>query len=111
IASRLRRLPPAVSDVLVAVAVHRFRAFGEIAPNLCGGGKVLQAAAEGFDGEPAVVAAPADPREGLSPWNVAAPGNATVVLGDVDVDDVLRMFGKGGDRIGLLDVGVEGVVH
>ena len=87
-ALRRRGFLPAVPDMLVAVAIDRLRALGKIAPDLRGGSEILQPAAERFDGQPVVIAALADRREGLGPRDVAAPGNAAIVLGDVDMDDV-----------------------
>src|SRR5262249_22057692 len=83
----------------------------EIAPDLGGGRQILQAAAEGFNGEPAVIAAPADRRECLAPRDVAAPWHAAIILRYMDMNDVSRMFLVRADRIGFLDIGVKGVVH
>ena len=42
---------------------------------------------------------------------MAAAGSAAIVLGDVNMKDLLDVVREGGDRILLLDVGVERVVH
>src|SRR5690606_7910960 len=104
-------LPPAFPDVPVAFAVDCLGTFGEIAPDLGGGSEILQTAAEGFDGEPIVIAALADGGEGFLPGNVASPRHAAVVLRNMDVDDVPAVPCKGADRVGLFDIGVERVVH
>src|SRR5690606_27131943 len=108
---RACRLCPAVADVAVAVAVHGVWTFGEIAPDLGGGGEILQRASEGFDGQPAVIAAGADRREGPAPGDMAAARHTAVVLGDVYMHDVSDVAREGADGIGFLDIGVESVVH
>src|SRR4051794_4059024 len=97
--------------MLVAVAVDGFRTFRKVSPYLGCRGQILQRTAERLDRQPVVIAALANGRKRLLPGDIAAPRHAAIILREMDVDDVLAIARIGADRVGLLDIGMESVVH
>ena len=74
-----------VADELDAVVVHVFRALEEVAPHAGRGGEVREGTAEGFNGQPAVIADAHQLVDRLAAGSVTGAGSAAVVFRDVHV--------------------------
>ena len=88
-----------------------FFAGGHFSPDAGGAGEFGQPCAEGFDGEPAVVADLFEGRHGFVPVDVVFAGGAAIVGAGVHVVDEFAAAANGVADGLLFDVGVEGVVE
>src|SRR4051812_6427535 len=94
------RAVPGVADEVVALGVDFHLVSEEIAPYARRGGEIGDAAAEGLDRQPTVVAERLECRDRLADRRVAAAGRATVVLRDMDMAEIARSLQRmeRGDR-------------
>src|SRR5690606_4978000 len=81
---------PGAADIGGALGKEGVVVREERAPDAGGGGNGRQARAEGFERHPAVIAGAADRAENGGKIDVAAAGDAAIVLGDMDDADMGR---------------------